>query len=46
MIYNDFKTTGKCRLFIAKEQLSSNLLAFAITKSNPMTKYLSDECGY
>ena len=32
IIFNDFKTTGKRRLFIAKEQFSSNLLAFAIKK--------------
>ena len=45
MIYNDFKTNGKCRLFIAKEQFSQNLFSFALQKSDPMTKPLSDECG-
>ena len=44
MIYNDFKTSGKCRLFIAKEQFSPNRFSFALQKSDPMTKSLSDEC--
>ena len=43
MIYNDFKTTGKCRLFIAKEQFSPNLFGFAIQKLDPMAKSLSDK---
>ena len=45
MIYKDFKTTGKCRLFIAqeKEAFSPNLCSFATAKSNPMAKTLSDE---
>ena len=43
MIYNDFKRSGKCRLFIAKEQFSQNLFSFALQKSDPMTKSLSDE---
>ena len=43
MIYNDFKRSGKCRLFIAKEQFSQNLFSFALQKSDPMTKSFSDE---
>ena len=46
MIYNDFKRSGKCRLFIAKEQFSQNLFSFALQKSDPMTKSLSDEWDY
>ena len=43
MIYKDFKTTGKCRLFIAKEPFYPNQCAFATRKSDPMAKILSDE---
>ena len=43
-IHKDLKTKGKCRLFIAKEQLFSNLCAFATAKLDPMAKILSDEC--
>ena len=46
MIYNDFKTNGKCRLFIAKEQFSQSLFSLALQKSDPITKFLSDECDY
>ena len=43
MIYQDFKATGKCRLHIAKEPFHPNQCAFALMKSNPLTKILSDE---
>ena len=43
MIYQDFKTTGKCRLFIAKEPFYPNQCALATRKSDPMAKIFSDE---
>ena len=43
MIRDDLKATGKCRLFIAKEDFYPNLCAFATTKSNPLAKILGDE---
>ena len=43
-IFNDLKITKKCRLFIAKEPLFPDQHAFALRKSDPMTKILSDEC--
>ena len=44
MIYEDFKATGKCRLFIAKEPFNPNKCnSFAVTKSDPMAKIFSDE---
>ena len=46
IVYNDFKTTGKCRLFIAKEKFSPNICSFATGKSDPMAKILSDECDH
>ena len=48
MIYKDFKTTGKCRLFVAKdkEAFSPNLCSLATVKSDPMAKILSDECDH
>ena len=42
-MYNDFEATGKCRLFIAKEPFYPNQCAFAMAKSDPMSKVLSDE---
>ena len=43
LIYDDLKNTGKCRIFIAKEQFSPNACSFATAKSDPMAKILSDE---
>ena len=46
LIYDDLKTTGKGRLFIANEQFYPNLCAFATTKSDPMAKILGDEYAH
>ena len=46
MIYNDFKATNKCRVFIAKEPLFADQNAFAITKSDPMIQIIDYECVY
>ena len=47
IIYKDFKTTEKCRLFIAKEPFSTNHRnAFAAIKSDSMAKTLSNECDH
>ncbi len=42
-IYNVFKATGKCRIFIAKGQFYPNRLALGTTKSEPVARLLSDE---
>ena len=46
MIYNDFKATNKCRVFIAKEPLFPDRSAFAIAKSDPMLQIVDYECVY
>ena len=43
MIYKDFNATGKCRLFIAKEPFHPNQCAFALKKSDPLSRKLSHE---
>ncbi|KAK4023715.1 hypothetical protein OUZ56_009115 [Daphnia magna] len=42
-IYDDFRTHKQCRLFIAKEPLFPDQIAFALAKSSPLTKAFNYE---
>lgn len=43
MLSKDFKRTNQCRLALAKENLFSDRLAFALQKSTPMTAIFNYE---
>lgn len=42
-IYNDFKMTNKCRLYIAQEWLYPDQTAFALPKNGYMTDIYNRE---
>ncbi|XP_057374504.2 glutamate receptor ionotropic, delta-2-like [Daphnia carinata] len=42
-IYNDFRSHKQCRLFIAKEHLFPDQIAFALAKRSPLTKAFNYE---
>jgi hypothetical protein len=43
-IREDFKKTGKCRLYLARDGFSNALVSFALPKNSKFTKTISKGC--